>query len=391
MNFSDINPRDEAEGRMLLRTAFETAPVGEGAARRGAIGRELLRSVRQRSRRVRRMRMLVPAGALLAVGGATALAIAMMSPAPGTVSTPVSAPAKSSALAALTAAVTKTSALPFAFTTTAVEQQSAALGAAGPPIQITGSFDPAHGTGKEWMSLYDPGRYGVPAQSADPILLGQGVESSSAGEPVGSYPESLTARSRVEIMFGNGHMYAQTANQASSMGGKPWLESPVPYTTQPSSWDAQGYDGNEPIAPSALLGLLKSAVSLTDEGSTSGPGWTGTKYGFSTHNRQANRVGPAKQSQITGYTTTTVNYTIEVDKQGLVRDLRSVITVSSQSTRKPNPIPGYAGQPVPTITGTTITTVNTRYSGFGTAVSVTPPPASEIYNFGKQYMFISVY
>jgi hypothetical protein len=86
-----------------------------------------------------------------------------------------------------------------------------------------------------------------------------------------------------------------------------------------------------------------------------------------------------------------VNYTIEVDKQGLVRDLRSVTTVSSQSTRKPNPIPGYAGYPVPTVTGTTVTTVNTRYSDFGTAVSVTPPPASEIYNFGKQYMFISVY
>ena len=77
MDFSDVNPSEEAEGQRLLLTAFETAPVGDGLAGRAAFGGELLRSVRQRSRRARRMRALVPAGALLAAGGAGALAVTM--------------------------------------------------------------------------------------------------------------------------------------------------------------------------------------------------------------------------------------------------------------------------------------------------------------------------
>jgi hypothetical protein len=110
---------------------------------------------------------------------------------------------------------------------------------------------------------------------------------------------------------------------------------PLPYTARPGYWDASGYNGDEPITPSGLLGLIKSAVSLTSDGSASGPGWTGTKYGFTVHPREPLGIR------------STVTYTIEVDRQGLVR-------------------------------------------GFGTPVAV-PPPASEIYSSGNQYVSVAVY
>src|SRR5579859_1263655 len=60
----------------------------------------------------------------------------------------------------------------------------------------------------------------------------------------------------------------------------------------------------EAVDPGALLALLKSAGTVTGEGPATGPGWTGTKYGFTV---------PASGgvSSATG--------TVYVDSQGEVR------------------------------------------------------------------------
>lgn len=78
MSFPQTRPQDEAEARALLRAAFETAPVGDGAAGRAAFGGELLASVRRQSlqplqsrhgRPARWARVLVPAGAAMVIAG----------------------------------------------------------------------------------------------------------------------------------------------------------------------------------------------------------------------------------------------------------------------------------------------------------------------------------
>ena len=40
------------------------------------------------------------------------------------------------------------------------------------------------------------------------------------------------------------------------------------------------FDSQQAADPGALLDLLRSAGTVTDEGPASGPGWTGTRYGF---------------------------------------------------------------------------------------------------------------
>jgi len=67
-----------------------------------------------------------------------------------------------------------------------------------------------------------------------------------------------------------------------------------------------GFDGILPEDPRSLLALLRTATEVRDAGPASGPGWTGTKYTF---------TGSAAgiQLQVTG--------TVAVDEQGRVRDL----------------------------------------------------------------------
>ena len=72
MNFSDFDPSEETEGRQLLLTAFDTAPVGDGVAGRAAFNGDLLRSVRRQDRKRRRGRTTV-IGATAAVAAAAAV------------------------------------------------------------------------------------------------------------------------------------------------------------------------------------------------------------------------------------------------------------------------------------------------------------------------------
>ena len=86
------------------------------------------------------MRTLVPAGAVVTLlGGAVVLFLSLAA-------TVASAP---SALAAVTAAAAKTSAVSFRVTSTLTYVESPASDGSYPPFRITGVFDPGRGLGEE--------------------------------------------------------------------------------------------------------------------------------------------------------------------------------------------------------------------------------------------------
>jgi hypothetical protein len=304
-DIQDLDAFTEAEGRRLLAAAFETVPAGQALTGNGLAGAELLRRVRRRTSR-RRARALVPAGAVAALGGAAALGVTLTATVAG-------AP---SALAAVTAAAAKTSADSFRVT------ESISQGEEKPvPPQVTGVFDLRHGLGEE-------------------IVDG-----------------------RTQVRFVGGHMYAKFPGQQPP--GKTWLEGRVP-PPLPAAIAGQaaaaGFTGNEPIDPGALLGLLKSAGSVRAEGQASGPGWTGTKYAFTSPHQPGGRI-------------VTESGTVYVDNQGRVRRLMTTIRwrLSFPSTH----------------TTRDFTTVyDVTFGGFGVRVAVTAPPASQVASFGEGYVYI---
>jgi hypothetical protein len=305
-DFEDLDTFTETEGRRLLVAAFETVPVGDAAARYRLAGAGSLRQARRRRTSRRRVRTLVPAGAVAALGGAAALAVTLTATVAG-------AP---SALAAVTAAAAKTSADSFRVT------ESISQGHEKPARpQVTGVFDPSHGLGEE-------------------IVDG-----------------------RTQVRFVGGHMYAKFRGQQPP--GKTWMEGEIPpplpsAVAGPSA--AVGFTGNEPIDPGALLGLLKSVGSVQAEGPASGPGWTGTKYAFTSPHQPGSDI-------------VTESGTVYVDNQGRVRRLMTTV-------RWRLPFPS-------THTARDFTTVyDLTFGGFGVPVSVTAPPASQVANLGEGSLYI---
>jgi hypothetical protein len=133
---------------------------------------------------------------------------------------------------------------------------------------------------------------------------------------------------------------APVADQAS----KPWAEFPPEPALTGNALDvAANSPGGTPADPITLLGLLKSGGKVTDEGPASGSGWTGTKYGFT----------------VTVNKLTTAGY-LDVDGQGRVR--RLVADLTAGKTRK-----------------WIMSTEDVTFSDFGVPVSVTAPPASQVY------------
>jgi hypothetical protein len=324
-NWQDLDPAAEAEGRRLLTAAFETVPAGtllagnalaDGAlADDDVVGAELLlRQVRRRAARRRtarrRMRALVPAGAVVALGAAAVLALALTA-------TVASAP---SALAAVTAAAAKTSGMSFRFGYTMTRVVRGAPEYDAPPVRVTGVFDSRRGLGAE--------------ETMPPML-------------------------RVRIV--GGHIYVDLADSrlpyAKDKGlshGKPWVGSALP-PQQPVRWWidlATAVNGDVPIDPGALLGLLTSAAVVQAEGPASGPGWTGTRYAF---------TEPAQDDS-----EMTVSGTVYVDQQGRVRRLVTIQTATVGL--------GSGGKSTLTVT------FNVTFGEFGIPVSVTAPPASQVYN-----------
>jgi hypothetical protein len=271
-------------------------------------GIDLLRGVREhraptRRRHARyRMRALVSAGAVAAVGGGALLATSLTA-------TVAVAP---SAFAAVSAAAAKTSAQTFQVTMYIVTNPPPVPGSGrAQAARVTGEFDQSRGVGEETVS----GLWKFQVR-----YVGQNTY-------LDTYPGSK------QVIF--------SANQAS----KPWAEFPPEPALTGNALDVAGNSpGGTPADPITLLGLLKSAGTVTDEGPASGSGWTGTRYAFT----------------VTVDKLTTVGH-LDVDGQGRVRRLVADLTAGSGTMKW------------------VMATEDVTFTDFGVPVLVSAPPANQVY------------
>jgi hypothetical protein len=156
------------------------------------------------------------------------------------------------------------------------------------------------------------------------------------------------------------YLYSPTRpGQPALPGGKSWIRAQSSQLWEPAT-ATQGLNLGAGLSsllvtsPQNLLGLLKSASTVTRQGSTSGDGWTGTSYAF-TATFTFGSNGSSEPA-------VTAAGTVGVDQQGQVRRLTVVYTQPAQASLPPVRVTGEV-----------------TFSGFGTAVSVSPPPASEVY------------
>jgi hypothetical protein len=252
----------------------------------------------------RRVRVLAAAGTVAAVAAAgvtAALLTASASHAP-------------SALAAVTSAVVKTSAVGYSFS---LEMTVRFAGRGIRSDVVTGAFGPRLKLGAETLSTHTAQAHPATAQ----------------------------------IRFIGKYVYTWVS-PGSGLGspGKPWNKAlvPPPGPGVLPLGESYGFSTEQPVSPAELLGVLRSAATVRDEGSASGRGWAGTRYAFTAH------LG-ARES---------VSGTVYIDQQGRVRRL---VTATTQG--------------VNLTTGRDLT-----FGDFGAPVRVTPPPASQVkYTSGRPY------
>ena len=288
------------EARRLLATALETLPAGPAPA-----GDGLLRAVRRRYARRRRIRALATAGAAAGTAAAVLLSVTVAGAPP--------------ALAAVTSALSRASAESFRMNLV-VTQRNLVPGqpTIQSPLYITGELDLKRNLGQETLS------YGWRT-----LIVGQEA-----------YTELPPAQAKI-----------------AGTGGKLWTQESLQDTEPPTgstgaqlAWD---FNSDRPFNPQALLALLRSGAEVVDEGSVSGPGWTGTRYTFSV-SHPAGTLGVV--DSITG--------TVVVDRQGHIRSL-------TQAT-------AFAAGGQPGAAAGTIYTLDFTFSDFGVRFSVTPPPPTQI-------------
>jgi hypothetical protein len=221
-----------------------------------------------------------------------------------------------SALAQLTSAVSRTAGQSYHFSATTT---SVTLPGTGTPMTVrtdlSGAFDPARRIGEETTSTGEQARF------------------------IGSY------------VYLHGHL--------TLPAGDSWQRAPSPTLWAPVTANRQlrltaGLLSVAETSPQNLLALLKSASQVNRQGSVSGPGWTGTQYAFSV----TVAIGPAGNGQPTVRATGT----IDVDQQGRVRRLDAAYTLSAIAPARPERA-----------------TVEMTFSDFGAAVSVSAPPARDVF------------
>jgi len=314
MNATQPDPDDP---RALLMAGSDDLPPGIDLLR----GLRARRTAAQRRAR-RRTRALLPAGAAV-TAGAAALA-ALLATSVG------DAP---SALAAVTSAMTKTSAQSYQFSlgsTTVLDYDGKTLGSTA----VSGAFDPRHKRGSE-------------------VLHTRGIVA--------------------QIRFIGGYVYTRVSPGAGvGSTGKPWDQAPIPPLSEyvHPGQDLQGYDAERPISPADLFAVLRSTATVRVVGPASGPGWTGTEYAFT--------AGPIYWKNAVVAIRETVTGTVYVDKQGRVRRL---VTSTSEAN--------WPGRPGLKITPVTTTDVLT-FGGFETRVRVSPPPAGQVAYTAKPYWVFGI-
>jgi hypothetical protein len=178
-----------------------------------------------------------------------------------------------------------------------------------------------------------------------------------------------TISSSGQVRFVGAYAYLPTGKVGKSglLAGKPWLKVPSPALWSPLTANQQlrvsaGVLSLVETSPQNLFALLKSVSTVDREGSVSGPGWTGTRYAFTV----SVVFGPAGS----GLPTVTATGTVDVDQQGRVGDLDAAYTLPAIAVAPPERV-----------------SVETTFSDFGVPVSVSAPPASEVFtpaNFNEQ-------
>jgi hypothetical protein len=283
-NVQEIDLQAEADGRRLLATAFETAADRDGLPD----GAELLRQVRRRTIVRRRTRSLVPAGAVAALAGAAAVAVTLTA-------TVATAP---SASAAVTAAAAKTSTESFRVTMSITTTTEAVAGSSVSRYRVTGEADPSHGVGEETVASKD--------------LLTGPLQLRFIGQDIYIDAQSPVF-SRVAAPAPGGSPTYKVPARGAGLSPRPWSGAALyPRLTGKQLVGSPGFDSQQAVDPGALIALLRSAGTVTREGPASGPGWTGTRYGFTV-------ATSGRVSSVTG--------TVYVDRQGQVRRLLTTMTL----------------------------------------------------------------
>jgi hypothetical protein len=310
-NMEDV-PAEDREARRLLATALESVPTDPAT-----VGDSLLHAIRGRYAGRRRTRALMSAGGA-AVAAGTAAAVLLL----------VTVAAAPPALAAVTSARSRATAESFRMHVKVTEHNTVPQPTIRQPLYITGELDLKRNLGEETLS------YGWRT-----LIVGGWA-----------YTELPPAQAK---QYGT--------------GGKPWTEEPLwsikpPYPSAGAqlAWD---FNSDRPFNPQALLAVLRSGAKVLDEGSVSGPGWTGTRYRFSLSHPEG-----------TGGVVDSITCTVDVDRKGHIRSLvQTTVFVASGK-------PGTAGQ--------SIDTTDFTFSDFGIRFSVTPPPASQVdHGFGVGVQF----
>ena len=223
-----------------------------------------------------------------------------------------------SALAQLTSAVSRTAGLSYDISATIDAVPLRAGGSARAlSARVFGAFDPAQRTGEE--------------------AIGGGGQ----------------------IRFIGPYVYMYHPGGPALPGGKSWVRAPSQQMWEPATAGqglslGAGLSSLAVTSPQNLFALLKTASTVDRQGSASGDGWTGTSYAFTARLT----FGPDGSSQ----PAVTAAGTVGVDQQGRVRRLNVAYTQPAQASLAPVRV-----------------TVEMTFSDFGTPVSVSPPPASEVF------------
>jgi hypothetical protein len=161
-------------------------------------------------------------------------------------------------------------------------------------------------------------------------------------ELLATTPTSRSGPVRIQIRFTGGYVYTQ---QAPGSGfSKPWNKSPVPppAAAMPGS-DIYGFVSDQPVSPVELSAVLRSAGTVRQAGSASGPGWTGTRYAFTAR-------FPGAHESVSG--------TVDIDQHG---HIRRMVTITTQGRY-----------------GRVTTDRDLTFGNFGAPVPVTAPPATQV-------------